>query len=321
MSASAPRARVEDPLRSLAPTEIRRNENNPRRYFNDEALDLLRTSIQEVGILVPLIVYEDPDEAGAYTLMDGERRWTSAVDLGMKVVPANVIPVPSPLSNLLQMFNIHSVREEWPLISVALSLNEVIQLSGEDRESRLAEMTGLTRSTVRRAKRLLSLPKHELELISKDAHLDRSKQVHREDLYLEIEAAVSVIRNELPEIAKDYTRPAMIRAFVSKREQGTLRAVTEFRNVGKLVKAGEGGLVGRAAVLRAVRRLVDDVEATPSEVFNQVAAGAYGQREIWHRTERLTNSLAELDDPSSIPTTLRKALQALRGEINRLIGQ
>jgi ParB family transcriptional regulator, chromosome partitioning protein len=159
-------------LLEIDPSQLQKNPNNPRRYFNDDRLDLLRTSIQEVGVLVPLIVYRNPEDDDRYVLMDGERRWISAVDLGLDTVPANVIPAPSELDNLLRMFNIHAVREDWPLISVALSLREVMEISKETRESRLAEMTGLTRSTVRRAKRLLTLPDEELRLIQAEAHLD-----------------------------------------------------------------------------------------------------------------------------------------------------
>ncbi|WNY35187.1 ParB/RepB/Spo0J family partition protein [Curtobacterium flaccumfaciens] len=162
----------------IDPNDIRPNPNNPRRYFNEERLDLLRTSIQEVGILVPLIVYADPSEPDAFVLMDGERRWRCASDLGLLSVPVNVIPAPNPLDNLLRMFNIHNVREDWPLISVALSLREVMRISEESGEKRISEMTGVTRSTVRRAKRILSLPENEIDMIRNEAHLDRADQVH-----------------------------------------------------------------------------------------------------------------------------------------------
>ena len=92
---------------------------------------------KEVGILVPLIVYRSADNE-RYVLMDGERRWRCSIDLGLTAVPANIIETPSRLDNLLRMFNIHNVREDWPLISVALSLQTVIEESNEDRESRLA---------------------------------------------------------------------------------------------------------------------------------------------------------------------------------------
>jgi ParB family transcriptional regulator, chromosome partitioning protein len=305
----------------LDPASLRRNPNNPRRYFNDEHLDLLRTSLQEVGILVPLIAYEDSSASGEYVLMDGERRWRCALDLAFDSVPAMVIPEPSPLENLLRMFNIHSVREEWPLISVALSIREVIEISGEEREGRLAEMTGLTRSTVRRAKKLLTLPDTELDLIRNDAHLDRTEQVHREDLYLEIIAATSVISNSLPEVAERYESPQIIRSFAEKREKGTLRAVTEFRDVGKLVKASEDALVGRSAVTEAVDRLIEDVEVTPSAVFNEIAAAIYEQQTAARKAELLQESLDELAEIPEVSPTLRGALERLRSAIDQILGE
>jgi ParB family transcriptional regulator, chromosome partitioning protein len=303
----------------LDPTTLSKNPHNPRRYFNDEQLDLLRTSIQEVGILVPLIVYEDPDVAERFILMDGERRWRCALDLGLDEVPVNVIEAPSPLDNLLRMFNIHSVREEWPLISIALSLKSVIEISGEDRESQLAQMTGLTRSTVRRAKRLLSLPPGELDLIQNEAHLDRSQQVHREDLYLEIEAAESVIRNELPEIAARYSRDQIIRSFAEKREQNELRAVTEFRDVGKLVKAADDDLVSRADIVRAVGTLIDDVAATPSAIFHDLAEIGFEQQSAARKAELLQATLESLQVTGTLATGLRDALLALEDTIHRLL--
>jgi ParB family chromosome partitioning protein len=304
---------------TLDPAILAKNPHNPRRYFNDEQLDLLRTSIQEVGILVPLIVYENPDEHDHFVLMDGERRWRCALDLGLEEVPVNVIAAPSPLDNLLRMFNIHSVREEWPLISIALSLRSVIQRSGEDREGQLAQMTGLTRSTVRRAKRLLSLPSSELELIQGEAHLDRSQQIHREDLYLEIQAAESVIRNELPEIAQRYPRDQIIRSFAEKREQDKLRAVTEFRDVGKLVKAADDDLVSRSDVVRAVGSLIDDVAATPSAIFNELAAMGFEQQSAARKAELLQATLDGLTVDGELSESLRDSLLALDGTIHRLL--
>jgi ParB family transcriptional regulator, chromosome partitioning protein len=307
-------------IASVDPARIRRNPSNPRRFFNEESLDLLRTSIQEVGILVPLIAYPDPNDPGGYVLMDGERRWSSALDLGLFEVPANIVPAPTPLENLLRMFNIHSVRDEWPLISIALSLRDVIRLSGENRESRLSEMTGLTRSTVRRAKRLLSIPERELELIQSEAHLDRAVQTHREDLYLEIEAAVSVIRNGFPEIGDSYSRETMIREFARKRELNKLKAFTDYRYVGRLVKAADEGAVPRERIHDALVELIVRPDRTPPEVFEEVAARAYDQISIGRKAELLIENLQEfeIDDPN--PAFLR-TLELLEREIRRILGR
>jgi ParB family transcriptional regulator, chromosome partitioning protein len=305
---------------AIDPRLVHRNLNNPRRFFNDESLDILRTSIQEVGILVPLIVYEDPQKPGQYILMDGERRWSSAIDLGLEAVPANIIPPPSPLENLLRMFNIHSVRDEWPLISVALSLRDVIRLSGEDREARLSEMTGLTRSTVRRAKRLLSLPQRELDLIQAEAHLDRSVQVHREDLYLEVEAAVSVIRSAFPEVGKTFSREKMIREFVRKRELDALQAVTDYRYVGRIIKAGEDDVIDRDTVHDALVELIVRADVNPRKLFDEIAARAYEQQTIGRKAELLAADLAEIETGDWTAPFLEH-LRELQKQIDRILRQ
>lgn len=307
-------------LAEIDPWSIAPNPDNPRRYFNEERLDLLRTSIQEVGILVPLIVYQSGETPNRFVLMDGERRWRSSVDLGLHLVPASVIERPTPLDNLLRMFNIHNVREDWPLISVALSLGSVIEQSDETREGRLADMTGLTRSTVRRAKRILSLPKYELELIQSEAHLDRSKQVHREDLYLEIESAVGVILNELPEVETRYSRERIIRQFAAKSEEQSLVAVTDFRYVGRLLKAMREGFVKRPTVIDAVSELIENIHVSPKDVFDDVAAFGYAQQQVDRRTEILIQELRGLVG-APLSSGLRDRLEILRSIVDQLLEQ
>jgi ParB family chromosome partitioning protein len=310
-----------DGLATIDPELVTANPDNPRRFFNEERLDLLRTSIQEVGILVPLIVYQDPANAGRFVLMDGERRWRCSLDLGLALVPANVIAAPDPLDNLLRMFNIHNVREDWPLVSVALSLQEVMRISGEDGEKRLSEMTGLTRSTVRRAKRLLSIPPEEIDLILKEAHLDRTKQVHREDLYLEIEAAESVLRAELPTVASDYSRTEIIRAFASKAEAGSMRAITDFRFVAKLVKAVDEDIVDKRIVEEATHRLITDSSLSPKDVFDSVAAEGYRQQTLQRKAQVLGDELIDaLGATTPISQALRAQLVGLRQAIDRALG-
>ena len=100
----------ETTVTAVDPEHVKANPRNPRRYFNEQSLDELRSSIQKVGILVPLIVYEDPDQPGTFVLLDGERRLRCALDLALASVPVNTIPPPDDLDNILRMFNIHSVR-------------------------------------------------------------------------------------------------------------------------------------------------------------------------------------------------------------------
>ncbi|MFC5502071.1 ParB/RepB/Spo0J family partition protein [Lysinimonas soli] len=303
----------------IDPGRIRPNPDNPRRYFNEDRLDLLRTSIQEIGILVPLIVYADPQSDGDFVLMDGERRWRCSSDLGLETVPTNVIPAPDPLDNLLRMFNIHNVREDWPLISVALSLREVMKISGETGEKRLSEMTGVTRSSVRRARRLLSLPEPEIDLIRDEAHLDRTEQVHREDLYLEIEAAESVLRSAVPSFGAKHTRPEVIRAFAAKAEAKTLRAVTDFRLLGRLTKALESSDASSDLIEYALDELVTDVNVTPQEVFDNFAAEGYRQQTLLRKAEVLQGDLNGIEDAATLSPALVAELRRLNAVLSQLL--
>jgi ParB/RepB/Spo0J family partition protein len=314
-------ASVDATISRVDPKLITPNPLNPRRFFNPAALDILQTSIREVGILVPLIVYPDPDQAGEFVLLDGERRLTCALRLGLDVVPINVIPAPTSLENVLRMFNIHAVREEWPLISIALSLQQVISDSGEDREARLAELTGLTRGTVRRAKKLLNLPLEELALIQSEAHLDREQQVHREDLYLEVSDADAAIRRHLPSLAERYPRDEVIRQLVRKREESEgqgYKAVTDFRSIPILLRGIDKGLITRERAETTVERLISEVDLNPKMTVDRLIASRMRRADVRRRADALVAELASLksvSDDEDLVATLRR----LQTEIRRLL--
>src|ERR1700757_2600353 len=93
------------PLQEISPDQIRANPDNPRLIFREEEMTQLMESIREVGIKVPVSVFP---KAQHFVLIDGERRWRCAKRLNLEAVPAIVQEQPSPLENLLMMFNIHN---------------------------------------------------------------------------------------------------------------------------------------------------------------------------------------------------------------------
>jgi ParB family chromosome partitioning protein len=96
-------------VKDISPDEISRNPDNPRLFFRAEEMDTLMASIRRYGIQVPISVYEDKK---GFVLIDGERRWRCAKKLNLQRIPALVQQKPSPLKNLLLMFNIHALREQ-----------------------------------------------------------------------------------------------------------------------------------------------------------------------------------------------------------------
>ena len=141
-------------LREIPPSKIKRNPENPRLFFRAEEMDTLLKSIKRYGVQVPISVYSEGDH---FVLIDGERRWRCATKLNFKSIPALVQPKPSPLDNLLLMFNIHSLREQWDYLTIAKKLPIVIERfaeekGGEPNEIELSEITGLTRGQIRRCR-------------------------------------------------------------------------------------------------------------------------------------------------------------------------
>src|SRR4051812_43383883 len=132
-------------LLQIPPDQIDRNPDNPRLVFRTEDMETLLDSIRRYGIQVPLTVFR---EGRRYILIDGERRWRCAKKLNLSSVPAISRKRPTELENLLLMFNIHALREQWDYITIANKLPRVIQLFRDEnyrepKEQELSEITGL----------------------------------------------------------------------------------------------------------------------------------------------------------------------------------
>src|SRR5262245_61508066 len=91
-------------LEAIPIDRIDRNPDNPRIVFRPGELEDLLESIRVYGVQVPISVYR---EGRRYVLIDGERRWRCSLKLNKKTIPALVQEKPTPLQNLLLMFNIH----------------------------------------------------------------------------------------------------------------------------------------------------------------------------------------------------------------------
>ena len=115
-------------LREIAVELIDKNPENPRLVFRPQELETLQESISRYGVQVPISVFK---KGRRYILIDGERRWRYSLKLNRKTIPALVQEEPDHLTNLLLMFNIHALREQWDLLTIAFKLPRTIQLLGE----------------------------------------------------------------------------------------------------------------------------------------------------------------------------------------------
>jgi ParB family chromosome partitioning protein len=146
-------AEEEGELREVPVAAIAPNPRQPRREFVDESLDWLARSIQEVGILQPLVVRA---WAGGYELIAGERRLRAARIAGLATVPVIVREAGDTESLRGALIeNLH--REDLSALELAAAFAELLEELGASQED-VAARLGYSRAHVANTIRLLSLP-------------------------------------------------------------------------------------------------------------------------------------------------------------------
>ncbi|MEM9225792.1 MAG: ParB/RepB/Spo0J family partition protein [Pseudomonadota bacterium] len=135
--------------------DIRPNPAQPRRSFSEVELDELGESIRQRGVLQPILVRPDPDAAGRYQIIAGERRWRAAQVAGLTDIPA-VIREADELE-LLEVGIIENVqRSDLNPIEEAEAYGALMKRFGRTQDS-LAESVGKSRAHIANTVRLLNL--------------------------------------------------------------------------------------------------------------------------------------------------------------------
>ena len=140
-------------LRDIAIGEVTPNPHQPRRHFDEAALDELAASIAQIGVLQPILVRP---VSNGYELIAGERRWRAATKAGLTLIPA-VIRTTDDMSSMEQALveNLH--REDLTALEEAAAYSQLIDDFGLTHE-KVAERVGKSRSAITNTLRLLGLP-------------------------------------------------------------------------------------------------------------------------------------------------------------------
>ena len=146
---------LEEVIAHLEISKIRPNPYQPRADFDEVALDELKRSIQEKGIIQPITVRQTDD--GMYQLITGERRIRAVREAGLDRIPAYVRRVKSE-AEMLELALIENLqREHLNPMEIGISYQRLIdevQLTQEE----IARKIGKDRTTVTNFIRLLKLP-------------------------------------------------------------------------------------------------------------------------------------------------------------------
>lgn len=148
-------------LRRIRISEIVRNPNQPRRYFDPEAIATLAESIRQYGVLNPLTVRRTAN--GGYELVAGERRLRAARVAGLTDVPCLLINADGEDSSVIALVE-NLQRRDLDFFEEANGFKRLIEQFGLTQEE-AARKVGKTQSAVANKLRLLRLSQHNMELI------------------------------------------------------------------------------------------------------------------------------------------------------------
>jgi ParB family chromosome partitioning protein len=141
-------------ISTVAISDIEANPFQPRKEFDNEALEELAQSIREQGVITPITVRRMPD--GKYQLIAGERRLRASQLAGLTELPAYIrVATDGQMMEMALVENIQ--RENLNAMEIALSYNALIEECQLTHEQ-LSQRVGKDRSTITNYLRLLNLP-------------------------------------------------------------------------------------------------------------------------------------------------------------------
>ena len=144
--------------------QIQPNPNQPRKQFDDSALEELSISIKRHGVIQPLVV--TPINNGKYTIIAGERRWRSAEKAVLKTVPA-IIRSSEELEQLEIALIENVQRVDLSPLEQAFSIERLHDQFSLSYDA-IAKRLGKANSTVNNIVRLLQLPENAKKALSEE---------------------------------------------------------------------------------------------------------------------------------------------------------
>ena len=248
-SAQAPDDRVDVNLLFPSPFQ-------PRKDFDEEALNALVESVKEKGVLQPLLVRK---KNGRFEIIAGERRWRASKLAGLQTVPVIVKDMDD--KEVLEVALVENLlRENLSAIEEAEGFQRLIDEFSHTQEA-LAQIVGKSRSHVANTLRLLNLPDsvkdlvregtlsagHARALVGLDNAETLAKQIVAKDLNVrQVEELVAKQKNpevkepkkakdeDIVEIEKDLNKNLGLRIKISPSTQGGGKVVLQYASAAEL---------------------------------------------------------------------------------------
>lgn len=147
-------------VQSLKIIEVEPNREQPRRNFDEEALEELASSIKEYGVIQPIIVTKQDDY---YQIVAGERRWRASKKAGLSEIPAIVREYDKQKNSEIALIE-NIQREDLNPIEKALAIRTLLD-TYDLTQQKLADKLGISRSGLANTVRILNLSPEVIELV------------------------------------------------------------------------------------------------------------------------------------------------------------
>jgi len=272
---------------------IGRNPHNPRRLFDRDPLDVLKENIGKVGVLVPITVYPEIETetdplTDRFVLLDGERRWRCVIELNREMIPGIIVERPTDVQNILTMFAIHNLREDWQLMPTALKLRVLMDRLHETNERKLKLLTKLSVPQIRRCKILLSYPK-----IFQNRMLAPPTERLKPDFFIELQRIRGpALSNKFgPWIKRGDIK--CVNIILEKYLRHKIEAVTDFRILAEIYRGSIS--VGKADLFyKELERFLADKNYRIEDVHVPGATFEKEYKEVVRSARRLSKQVREL---------------------------
>lgn len=180
-------------INEIAIDQIEANPNQPRREFDEEALNELANSIREIGIVQPITLRQV--DTNRFQIIAGERRWRASQIAGLKAIPAYIRTISD--EGVMEMALVENIqREDLNSIEIALAYRQLVEKTGMTQE-KVAERVGKKRTTVANFLRLLNLPAQvQMAIQKKDIDMGHARALLSLDSpSLQIKVFKEIVKN------------------------------------------------------------------------------------------------------------------------------
>ena len=154
-------------LNEIPIEQIEPNPDQPRREFDETAMQELASSIQNMGIIAPITLRQVSENR--YQIIAGERRWRASQIAGLTSIPAYIRTAND--ESVMELALVENIqREDLNAIEIALAYEHLAEASGMTQE-KISERVGKSRTAVTNYMRLLKLPA-QIQMALKNREID-----------------------------------------------------------------------------------------------------------------------------------------------------